>query len=88
MKAERRKLVSQKLGPIKKELAELEQRIDELEKREKTVSGELSDPKIYQDSQQSEPLMIEYSKVKIELGELLKKWEYQQEMLEATQQEL
>jgi ATP-binding cassette subfamily F protein 3 len=88
IKAERRKLISQKLGPIKKELAKLERRIDELEKREKTVSRELSDPKIYQDIQQSEPLMIEYSKVKMELGELLKKWEYQQEMLEAAQKEL
>jgi len=88
IKAERRKIVSQKLGPIKKELAKIERRIDELEKREKTVSRELSDPKIYQDIQQSEPLMIEYSKIKTELGGLLKKWEYQQELLEAAQKEL
>lgn len=86
--AERRMIINQKLGPIKKELAKIELRIDELEKKEKNVSEQLADPETYQDTTRSEPLIGEYRDVKIELSQLMRKWEHQQENLEAGQKEL
>ncbi len=86
--AERRKLINRELGPLKKGLAKIEERIDTLERLEKTLSDQLADPETYKDTQESKHLTIEYGGVKAELDELLRKWEYQHEMLEAKKIDL
>jgi ATP-binding cassette subfamily F protein 3 len=83
-----RDTISREIKPIKNELTWIEERIDELEKREITLARELADPEIYKDIQKSMPRMDEYNEVKNEMEKLLKRWESQQESLKATQDKL
>ncbi|MDY7032734.1 MAG: ABC-F family ATP-binding cassette domain-containing protein [Thermodesulfobacteriota bacterium] len=83
--AERRNLMYRELSPIKKELMEIEQRIDSLEKQEKTLSEQLANPKIYENIKESGPLMAEYGQVKKKLEQMLERWETQQEILEMVE---
>ena len=83
--AERRNLMYRELSPIKKELTEIEHSIDSLEKQEKTLSVQLADPKLYENIEESGPLMEEYGQVKKKLEQMLERWETQQEILEVVE---
>jgi ATP-binding cassette subfamily F protein 3 len=88
IEAERRQSTSRILGPIKKKLAELEGRIEELEKRQVTLSNQLVDPGIYTDHKKSGALLVEHNQVRNKLEELLARWEYQQSLLEEAKRQL
>ena len=66
----------------------LEQRIDELETRKDRLEKELADPDIFRDKERSLPLLTEYQEVKEKLEELMGRWEYQHEALDAMEREL
>ncbi len=70
------------LKPIQDRLSGLEDRITALEKREKDISEILSDPDVFKDNTKSVPLLNEYSQIREELEESMKKWEENQNRLE------
>jgi ATP-binding cassette subfamily F protein 3 len=87
-KAERRRLISETLKPVREKLHDLESRIDDLEERKKVLEESLVDPDIFKDKEKSVPLLNEYGVVKKKLEELLRRWEYQHEKLESEEKRL
>lgn len=87
-KAEKRKLISNMLNPIKTELSILEERIAQLEDKERELSKLLADPEIFRDIKKSSPLLGEYGHVRKELEVLMSRWEKGQARLESTEKEL
>jgi ATP-binding cassette subfamily F protein 3 len=62
--AEKRKLIHTTLKPILAELEQLEEMIAELELREKNLGERLADPKVFEDTKKSVPLINEYNDIK------------------------
>jgi ATP-binding cassette subfamily F protein 3 len=87
-KAEKRSLISAALKPIQTKLRQLEERIDETEKRKTELEQLLADPDLFKDKSKSVPLLNEYGEVRKKLDELMGRWEYQQEQLESAKREL
>lgn len=87
-KAEKRRQISRTLKPIQDKLAALEQRIEDLESREKELGKQLADPDIFKDKKKSVPLLNEYGEIRKKLDELLGRWENKQSELENTKREL
>jgi ATP-binding cassette, subfamily F, member 3 len=87
-KAEKRNFVRSKLKPFEDKVSYLENRISELETREKEIGILLSDPSIYHDKGKSVPLLDEYRHVKDELEESILKWEESHNELETIKSEL
>jgi ATP-binding cassette subfamily F protein 3 len=87
-KAERRRLISDTLKPVREKLHDLESRIDELEERKKVLEERLVDPDTFKDKEKSVPLLNEYGGVKKKLEDLLGRWEYQHEKLESEEKRL
>ncbi len=88
IEAQRRQKISGVVAPLRKELKELESKIERLERREKEVSQMLSDPEIFGDPSRSRPLITEYNATKKEIEKLLEKWESVQARLEKAEKEL
>jgi len=87
-KAEKRRQIAETLKPIQDKLHALEDRIDALETRKERLEKELADPDIFRDKERSVPLLTEYHEVKEKLEELMGRWEYQHETLDATKRDL
>lgn len=87
-KAEKRNLIRSRLRPFEEKVSYLENRISELETREKDIGIMLSDPLIYHDKDKSVPLLDEYRHVKDELEESIMKWEDSHNELETIRLEL
>lgn len=87
-KAEKRNLAASTLKPIQEKLRELEERIDVLEKRKSELETLLADPEIFKDKQKGLPLLNEYGELRKKLEELMARWEYKQEELEAAKKDL
>jgi len=87
-KAEKRHLVVATLKPIQDRLSQLEERIADLERREKELGTILTDHEIFRDEKKSLPLLHEYNKVREKLKELIQRWEYNQDQLESVRKEL
>ncbi|MBW1768728.1 MAG: ATP-binding cassette domain-containing protein [Deltaproteobacteria bacterium] len=87
-KAEKRQLISATLKPIQDKLLELEERISDLEKREKELGKILADPDIFRDKKRGVPLLKEYGEVKGKMEELMRRWEYNQDELESAKRDL
>ena len=87
-RAEKRKLINSRLNPIKTELSRLEERIAQLEEKERELSKLLADPDIFKDIKKSSPLLEEYGQLRKELGDLMLKWENRQTHLESIEKEL
>jgi ATP-binding cassette subfamily F protein 3 len=87
-KAERRRLISDTLKPVREKLHDLEAKIDGLEERKKVLEESLVDPEIFKDKEKSVPLLNEYGGVKKKLEELLGRWENQHEKLESEEKRL
>jgi ATP-binding cassette subfamily F protein 3 len=87
-KAEKRRQISETLKPITEKLLELERRIEALETRKDELEKELAHPDIFKDKERSLPLLSQYEEVKGKLEELMGRWEFQQETLDATKKEL
>lgn len=58
-----------------KELKQVEQQIETLEEDIKSLEEQLADPKIYENPDEFEKVDAQYKKQKIELEELMEKWE-------------
>ena len=76
------------LGPIKKQVADLEKRIAVLEEEKKQAEAQLADPAVFADSARSTPLVTQYREASQKLEELYARWEHQQEALSAAEAEL
>ena len=87
-RAERRKFISERLGPVQAELDSIEESIEGLETRQKEVEKQLADPDLFSDKNRSVPLMKEYGMIREKQESLLVRWEEYQEKLEAVKEEL
>jgi ATP-binding cassette subfamily F protein 3 len=82
--AEARQKRSAKLGPLEKQVAQLEERIAVLETEQKMRSAELSDPTVYDDAQRRNKLLSDYQSSADKLEELTARWEKAMAELEAA----
>ncbi|RKI01296.1 ABC-F family ATP-binding cassette domain-containing protein [Corallococcus sp. AB038B] len=85
LEAEARQRRSVVEGPIKKEIAKLEERIANVEAEQKEREGQLADPVLYNDFARAKPLMDAHRTGKEELEDLYARWEAAQEKLAAAQ---
>ncbi|MFB1484678.1 ABC-F family ATP-binding cassette domain-containing protein [Corallococcus sp. RDP092CA] len=85
MEAEARQRRSVVEGPIKKEIAKLEERIAKVEAEQKDRETQLADPVLYNDFARAKPLMDAHRTGKEELEDLYARWEAAQEKLAAAQ---
>jgi ATP-binding cassette, subfamily F, member 3 len=76
------------LGPLKKEIAGLEERIAALEAEKKQAETLLADPAIFADQARSVPLVTAYRQAEQKLEELLARWEHKQEELAGAEAEI
>jgi ATP-binding cassette subfamily F protein 3 len=84
MEAEARQRRSVVEGPIKKEIARIEERIAKLEAEQKEREAQLADPALYNDFARAKPLMDTHRAGKEELETLYMQWEAAQEKLAAA----
>jgi ATP-binding cassette subfamily F protein 3 len=73
--AEARQKRAAKLGPLEKQVAQLEERIGALEAEQKVRSAELADPTVYDDAARRNKLLSEYQAAQDKLEELTGRWE-------------
>ncbi|RYZ44086.1 MAG: ABC transporter ATP-binding protein [Myxococcaceae bacterium] len=85
LEAEARQRRSVVEGPIKKEIAKLEERIAKVEAEQKDREAQLADPVLYNDFARAKPLMDGHRAGKEELEDLYARWEVAQEKLAAAQ---
>ncbi len=83
--AQRRAEATKKLGPIKKRIAELEARIETLEKEQRQRNLELADPKTYGDDRKRNALLTDYQRDEDALRDLNERWEMATVELEALE---
>jgi ATP-binding cassette subfamily F protein 3 len=76
------------LGPIKRTVAELEQRIAQLEQEKKAAEAQLADPALFSDPARSTPLITAYRDAARKLEELYARWEHKSEELAAAESRL
>ncbi|WP_342374226.1 ABC-F family ATP-binding cassette domain-containing protein [Myxococcus stipitatus] len=81
LEAEARQRKSVVEGPLKKEIARLEERIAKVEAEQKEREGQLADPVLYNDFARAKPLMDAHREGKSTLEELYAQWEAAQEKL-------
>jgi ATP-binding cassette subfamily F protein 3 len=86
--AEQRQKKSAKLGPLEKQVAQLEERIAVLEAEQKVRSAELSDPTVYDDAARRNKLLNDYQTSAQKLEELNVRWEQTAAELEAVRSQL
>jgi ATP-binding cassette subfamily F protein 3 len=84
LEAEARQRRSVVEGPIKKEIARIEERISKLEAEQKEREAQLADPALYNDFARAKPLMDTHRAGKEELESLYQEWEAAQEKLAAA----
>ncbi len=76
------------LGPIKRAIADLEQRIAQLEQEKKAAEKQLADPALFSDPARSTPLVTAYRDASRKLEELYARWEHKSEELAAAESQL
>jgi ATP-binding cassette subfamily F protein 3 len=86
--AENRTLISSTLKPVLDKLSLLEDRISDLERREREISGLLADPGLFKDKGRSIPLLNEYGRLREEMEKTMLEWEEEQGRLEEMKEEL
>ena len=86
--AEQRQKRSATIGPLEKQVAQLEERIATLEAEQKIRSAELSDPTVYDDAARRNKLLADYQSASDKLEELTARWEAAIAALEAAKAEL
>jgi len=87
-KAEKRDAIGSKLKPVLHKLSLLEDRIADLEKREKEISSQLTDTELFKDKSKSLLLLDEYGLIRQELERSMLEWEENQGLLEKLKGEL
>jgi len=86
--AEARQKRTAKLGPLEKQVAQLEERVSVLEAEQKVRSAELADPTVYDDAARRNKLLADYQSAADKLEELTGRWEAAMAKLEAAKAEL
>ena len=86
--AEARNKKSSKLGPLEKQVAQIEERISVLEAEQKTRSAELADPSVYDDAPRRNKLLADFQGASDKLDELNVRWEKAAADLEAARAQL
>jgi ATP-binding cassette subfamily F protein 3 len=86
--AELRQKRSAKLGPLEKQVAQLEERISVLEAEQKTRAAELADPTVYDDAARRNKLLSDYQGAQDKLDELTVRWEKSMAELETAKAKL
>src|SRR3954451_15065808 len=76
------------VGPLKRAIAELEERIALLETEKKAAEAQLADPALFADPARSTPLVNAYRDAGRKLEELYARWEHKQEELAAALSQL
>jgi ATP-binding cassette subfamily F protein 3 len=76
------------LGPIKRAIADLEQRIAQLEQQKRSAEAQLADPALFSDPARSTPLVTAYRDASRKLEELYVRWEHKNEELAAAESEI
>ncbi len=88
IKAGQRSVISNALKPVLDRLAKLENRIAEMEKREKEISGLLADAALFKDKHKGLPLLKEYDSLRKALEESMLEWEEGQTRLAELKERL
>jgi ATP-binding cassette subfamily F protein 3 len=86
--AEARQKRSATIGPLDKQVAQLEERIATLEAEQKVRSAELSDPAVYEDAPRRNKLLADFQTASDKLEELTARWEAAMAQLESAKAEL
>jgi ATP-binding cassette subfamily F protein 3 len=86
--AEARQKRTARLGPLEKQVAQLEERIGVLEAEQKVRSAELADPSVYDDAQRRNKLLADYQSAQDKLDELTSRWEAAMAQLESAKADL
>ena len=73
--AEARQKKAAKLGPLEKQVSQLEARIEVLEAEQKVRSAELADPTVYGDAPRRNKLLADFQAAQDKLEELTVRWE-------------
>ena len=76
------------LGPIKRAIADLEQRIAQLEQEKRSAESQLADPALFSDPTRSTPLVTAYRDASRKLEELYARWEHKNEELAAAESQI
>ena len=76
------------LGPIKRAIADLEQRIAQLEQEKRSAEAQLADPALFSDPTRSTPLVTAYRDASRKLEELYARWEHKNEELAAAESQI
>ena len=85
--AETRQKRAAKLGPLEKQVAQLEERIAVLEAEQKVRSAELADPSVYDDAARRNKLLSDFQTAQDKLEELTGRWETAMAQLESAKSE-
>ena len=85
--AEARQKKNAKLGPLEKQVAQLEARIETIEAEQKVRSAELSDPAVYADAPRRNKLLADFQSAQDKLEELTARWEQAAAELQSAQAE-
>jgi ATP-binding cassette subfamily F protein 3 len=86
--AEARQKRAQALGPLEKQVAQLEERIGVLEAEQKVRSAELADPSVYDDAARRNKLLADFQAAQDKLDDLNPRWEATMAKLESAKAEL
>ena len=75
IEAERRNALSRKLKPLKKRLEDIESDIAAKEQRKEEIEDLMAESSFYDDSDKVKEISLEYENLKMELAEMMHKWE-------------
>lgn len=87
LRAERRREIQEALSPLTRRVADLETRIEVLERRKRELETSLADPALFKDNERGVPLIKEYHRIGEEMPLLYAEWEGHQAMLEETRRQ-
>ncbi len=86
LEAKARNELNKTLGPLKKQVAEAEKKVEQLEVEKAVLEEKMADPALYQDQEAWATSSKEYDDTTRRLTRWYEKWEQAQERLEAAQQ--
>ncbi len=86
--AEQRKARQKVLRPIERRIGDLEKRIEKLEAAQAKRTAEMSDPKVYEDSQKMMEVQKDFSRAQVELEVAMESWSEETEKLDQAKAKL
>ena len=80
--AEARNVLAKRLGPLKKEIADLEQKIEIYESRKSEIECQMAHPDFFNNTERAIAIQKEYTQLGESLDEVMQAWEEKQSELE------